>query len=75
MQGRVYVSRLKVEDNVSMMVGVYADNIIVSGGKNACEKPFAHLKERFHIKKKQGELKMYTGCAFERGTGLNMQKI
>ena len=47
------------------MVGVHVDDIIVSGGKNACEKLFAQLKERFPVKK-QGELNMYTGCAFAR---------
>ena len=36
-----------------------------SGGKNACEKFFAHLEERFPVKN-QGELNMYTGCAFDR---------
>ena len=48
------------------MVGVHVDDIIVSGGKNAREKFFAQLKERFPVKK-QGELKIYTGCAFVRG--------
>ena len=47
------------------MVGVHVDDFIVSGGKNACEKFFAQLKERFPLKN-QGELKMYTGCAFVR---------
>ena len=47
------------------MVGVHVDDIIASGGKNACDKFFAQLKERFPVKN-QGELKMYTGCAFFR---------
>ena len=38
-------------------------DVIVSGGKNVCDKFFAQLKERFSVKI-QGELKMYTGCAF-----------
>ena len=41
------------------------DDIIVSGGKNACEKFFAQLKERFPMKH-QAELKIYTGCGFVR---------
>ena len=39
------VFRLMIKDKVSLMVGVHVDNIIVSGGKNACEKFFAQLKE------------------------------
>ena len=54
-----------VRDEVSFMVGVHVDGIIVSGGKNACEKCFAQLKERFSVKK-QRELKIYIGCAFVR---------
>ena len=59
------VFRLMVKDKVSLMVGVHVDDIIVSGGKNACDKFFAKLNERFPVKT-QGELKMYTGCAFVR---------
>ena len=47
------------------MVGDYVDDVIVSGDKNACEKFFAQLKEELPVKN-QGELKMYTGCAFVR---------
>ena len=47
------------------MVGVHVDDIIVSGGENACYKFFAQLKKRFPVKN-QGELQMYTGCAFVR---------
>ena len=54
-----------VKDEVLLMVGVHVDDIIVSGGKSACDKFFAQLKERFPVKN-QGELKMYTGCAFVR---------
>ena len=57
------VFRLMVKDEVSLMVGVHVEDLIVSGGKNACDKVFAKLKERFPVKN-QGELKMYTGCAF-----------
>ena len=59
------VFRLMVKDEMSLMVGVHVDDIIVSGGKNARENFFAQLKERFPVKN-QGELKMYTGCAFVR---------
>ena len=59
------VFRLIVKDEVSLMAEVHVDGIIVSGGKNACEKFFAQLKERFLVKK-QGGIKMYTGCAFVR---------
>ena len=59
------VFRLMVKDEVSLMVGVHVDDIIVFGGKSACETLFAQLKERFPVKN-QGELKMYTGCAFVR---------
>ena len=57
------VFRLMVKDEVWWVVGVHVYDIGVSGGKNACEKFFAQLKERFPVKS-QGELKMYTGCAF-----------
>ena len=40
-------------------------HICASGRKNVCEKFFAQLKERFSVKN-QGELKMYTRCAFVR---------
>ena len=55
-----------VKDELSLLIGVHVDDIIVSGGMNACEKFFAQLTERFPVKN-QGELKMYTGCAFVRG--------
>ena len=38
------VFRLLVKDEVSLMVGVHVDDIIVSGGKDACEEFFAQLK-------------------------------
>ena len=50
---------------ISLMVGVHTDAIIVSRGKNACEKFFAQLKERFSVKN-QRELQIYTDCAFVR---------
>ena len=37
--------RLMVEGEVSLMVGVHVDDIIVSGVENACEKFFAQLKQ------------------------------
>ena len=49
--------RLMVKAEVSLMVGVHVDDVIVSGGSNACEKFFAQLKERSPVKN-QGELKM-----------------
>ena len=59
------VFRLMVKDEVSLTIGVHVDDIIVSGGKNACDKFFTKLMDRFPVKN-QGELKMYTGCAFVR---------
>ena len=72
------VFRLMMKDEVSLMVGVHVDDIIVFGGKNACDKFFVKLNERFPVKS-QGELKMYTGCAFVRywdmrKTRLHMRK-
>ena len=37
------VFKLMVKDEVSLMVGVHVDEIIVSGGKNASDKFFAKL--------------------------------
>ena len=48
-----------------LTIGVHVVDIIVSGGKSAYEKLFTQLKERFPVKK-QGKLKVYTGCAFVR---------
>ena len=56
---------LVVKDDVSLVVGVHVDDIIVSRGKTACDKFFAQVKGRFPVKT-QGKLKMYTGCAFVR---------
>ena len=50
---------------VSLIVGVHVDGIIVSGESDVCDEFFSGLKERFPVKH-QGELKMYTSCAFER---------
>ena len=47
------------------MVGVHVDDIIVSGEHDVCHQFFNQLRERFPVKN-QGELKMYTGCAFVR---------
>ena len=38
-------------------------DIIVSGEHDVCDQFFKQLRERFPVKN-QGELKMYTGCAF-----------
>ena len=47
------------------MVGVHVDDIIVSGDQDKCDELFVRLKQRFSVKT-MGELKMHTGCAFER---------
>ena len=47
------------------MVGVHVDYIIVSGEQDECDELFGRLKQRFSVKT-MGELKMHTGCAFER---------
>ena len=47
------------------MVGVHVDDIIVSGEEDLGDEFFSQLKQRFPVKT-LGELKMYTGCAFER---------
>ena len=47
------------------MVGVHVDDILVSGEQVLCDEFFSQLKQRFPVKN-LGELKMYTGCAFER---------
>ena len=54
-----------IKNEVSLMVGVHVDDIIVSGEKDLCDEFFSQLKQRFPVKT-LGELKMYTGCAFER---------
>ena len=46
------IFRLMVRDGALLMVGVHMDDIIASGGKNAWEKFFAQLKERFPVKTK-----------------------
>ena len=61
-----WIFRNKVNDKVSLMAGVYAGYIIVSGENNICDEFFSELEERLLVKH-QGELKMYTiGCAFKR---------
>ena len=54
-KAELYFFRLLVKDEASLMVGVHVDAIIVSGSKDACEKLFAQIKERFPVKN-QGEL-------------------
>ena len=53
------------KNEVSLMVGVHVDDIIVSGEQDLCDEFLSQLKQRFPVKN-LGELKMYTGCAFER---------
>ena len=48
---------------VSLMIGVHVDDIVLSGEKDVWNAFFDELKERFPVKH-QGEIKMYTGCAF-----------
>ena len=54
-----------VKNEVSLMVGVHVDDIIVSRDQDLCDEFFSQLKQRVPVKN-LGELKMYTGCAFER---------
>ncbi|CAN0391313.1 unnamed protein product, partial [Ascophyllum nodosum] len=48
-----------------VIVGVHIDDIIVSGEHDMCDEFFDQLRQRFPLKN-PGELKMYTGCVFER---------
>ena len=57
------VFRKIVKNEVSLMIGVHVDDIIVSG-EDLCDEFFSQLKQRFQVKN-LGELKIYTGCAFE----------
>ena len=59
------VFRKVIKNEVSLMVGVHVDDIIVSGEQVLCDEFFSQLKQRFPAKN-LGEFKMYTGCAFER---------
>ena len=59
------VFRKIIKNEVSLMVGVHVDDIVVSGDQDLCDEFFSQLKQRFLVKN-LGELKMYTGCAFER---------
>ena len=59
------VFRKIIKNKVSMMVGVHVDDIIVFGEQDLCDEFFSQLKQRVPVKN-LGELKMYTGCAFER---------
>lgn len=51
-----------INGQVSLMVDVRVDDIIVSGEKPAF---FDELKKSFPVKH-QGQMKLYIGCAFER---------
>ena len=55
----------RLGDEISLMVGVHVDDIIFSGEHDVCDQFFKQLRERFPVKN-QGDLKMYTGCAFVR---------
>ena len=59
------VFRKIIKYEVLLMVGVHVDDIIVSGEHVLCDEFLSQLKQRFPVKN-LGELKMYTGCAFER---------
>ena len=59
------VFRKIIKNEVSLMVGVHVDDIIVSGEQDLCDEFFSQLKQRFPVKN-LGELNMYAGCAFER---------
>ena len=61
------VFRMLVKDKVSLMVELHVGDIIVSGGKDACEKFFAQLKKRFPVKN-QGGLN-FTPVALSHATG------
>ena len=54
-----------LKNEVSLMVGVHVDDIIVSGERVLYDEFLSQLKQRFPVKNPE-ELKMYTGCAFER---------
>ena len=54
-----------IKNEVSLMVGFHVDGIVVSGEQDMCDEFFGQLKQRFPVKN-QGELTMYTDCAFER---------
>ena len=47
------------------MVGVHVNDIRVSGEQDMFDEFFDQHKQRFPVKT-LGELKMYTGCAYER---------
>ena len=51
------ISRRMTNKQVSLMIGVHVDDIIMTGEKDVCAAFFDELKERFPVKH-QGELKM-----------------
>ena len=59
------IFRKTIKNKVSLMVGVHVDDIIVSGEQDMCDEFFDQLRQCFPVKN-LGELKMYTGCVFER---------
>lgn len=54
-----------INDKVALMVGGHIDYIIESREKDACDKSFDELQQRFPVKT-LGELRIYTGCSFVR---------
>ena len=59
------IFRKMINNKVSLMVGAYVDDVIVSGEQDMWDEFFDQLRQRFSAKT-LGELKMYTGCASER---------
>ena len=43
------IFRKMANDRVSLMVGVHANDIIVSGDSDVCDEVFSELKERFPV--------------------------
>ena len=54
-----------MEGVVKLILVVHVDDIVVSGGKEACEELHHTLNENFPTEN-LGELKWYLGCAVER---------
>ena len=59
------VFRKIIKKEVSLMIGVHVDGIIVSGEQVLCDTFFSQLNQRFPVKN-LGQLKMNTVYAFER---------
>ena len=48
------ILRKIIKNEVSLMVGVHVDDIIVSGEQVLCDEFFSQLKQRFPVKKPWG---------------------